>query len=88
MADESARPRIDRTTWIFIVAGIVILVVPAAYLLTSADSVFREECKAQCAKIGMDYRVIPVGYGPSSIEYPATCRCVKPEEKKWWQFWR
>jgi len=87
-AEETAKPRIDRMTWIFIIVGIVILVVPASYLLTTAESAFREECKAKCAKTGMDYRVVPQGYSPSAIEYPADCRCVPTEPKKWWQFWR
>jgi hypothetical protein len=87
-AEETSKPRLDRMTWIFIIVGIVILVVPASYLLTVADSAFRDECKANCAKTGMDYRVIPLGASAPRGEYPAECRCVPSEPKKWWRFWR
>ena len=36
----------------------------------------------------MDYRVIALGAKAQPGEYPAECRCIKAEEKKWWQFWR
>ena len=86
MSDQ--KPGIDRKTWIFIVVGIIVLVVPSAYILTASDHAFRTECRERCEKIGMDYKVIPLGASVPIGEYPAECRCIKLEEKRWWQLWR
>ena len=86
MTDENDKPPLSRATKIFIAVGALILVVPAAYILTAADWAFREECKAKCASNGKDYKVIAV-VAPLG-EYPAECRCITAGEKKWWQLWR
>jgi len=88
MSNEAEKSGIDRTTLIFIVVGAVILIVPGVYVLTASDQAFRTECRERCEKIEMDYKIIPLGASAQLGEYPAECRCVKLEEKRWWQFWR
>ena len=72
----------------FIGIGAAILIIPGAYILTASDQAFRTDCRERCEKIEMDYKVIPLGASAQIGEYPAECRCIKRQEKQWWQLWR
>ena len=87
MTDEKPKHPIDRATWIFIIVGFSRSRGPGSLPAHGVRPDLRKECKVQCAKIWMDYRVIALGAGAAG-EYPAECRCIEAEEKKWWQLWR
>jgi hypothetical protein len=73
---ESTRVRL------MVTFGAVLLIVPAAILLTMADAAFRDQCKIKCT--GQAYRVTTVGHGPN-LQYPADCHCIAPADRTFWE---
>jgi len=79
--------KMDWSTKVMIGIGAFILIVPTAVVLTMSDSVFRDQCKAQCVPNGQSYRVENVGYNASSdrFAYPAKCFCISKEQRTVWE---
>ena len=76
----------DRTTKLMIIFGALILIVPSVFLLTTANSAFRNECKAKCVPSGQTYRIITTGYTSTDpLQYPAYCICIAPADRTVWE---
>jgi hypothetical protein len=76
-------------TYLPIAVGLTILMVPTVYILNESNSIFAEQCRQQCAVIGMDFRVKAVGMQRGGdLQYPGQCECVVRGLKKWWEFWK
>ena len=86
---QPADPAEQRTGWgtrLAIIAGLLILVVPTAVVLTLSNSVFRDQCKAQCAPLDLTYRVENIGYNTADrLQYPARCYCIRRDQRTVWE---
>ena len=74
----------DWKTKLMIGVGALVLVFPAAFLLTRADAAFRQQCNAKCSPTGQSYRVVNTGY-ISSLQYPAECFCIPLAKRTLWE---
>lgn len=57
-------------------------------MLNRSHAIFREQCRAQCEVIGMDYKVRAVARAPQELTCPAECVCVVRVEKRRWEIWK